>query len=196
LATASDVTADAVRFALREEVHIALARRAVNFRQTMQMRYPKPDVLLMDLHLPRKINVTSAFVKGQLCSIPLIVLAIVNDAESRALAASYGAFALLDSITLHGQLVSTLMKLARHQFDKTSQALLVLPQQANADAVNPIPMRLGRAIPEPDSGPSATHFYVSAQLPQGNSHRDADCPVPDLTSNLDDEKLKLGGLRG
>jgi DNA-binding NarL/FixJ family response regulator len=71
LATASDVTSDAVRLALRAEPRVTLLGRAVNFRQTMQMRYPKPDLVLMDLHLPQQINATSAFVKGQLCSIPL-----------------------------------------------------------------------------------------------------------------------------
>jgi DNA-binding NarL/FixJ family response regulator len=113
LATASDVTADAVRLVLREEPRITLARQAFNFRQIVQMRYPKPDVLLMDLHLPQQINATSAFVKGQLCSIPLIMLAIVNDAQSRALAASYGAFALLDSMMLYDELVFTIMKIVR-----------------------------------------------------------------------------------
>jgi DNA-binding NarL/FixJ family response regulator len=121
LATACDVTSDAVRLALREEPRATLLGRAVNFRQTMQMRYPKPDLLLMDLHLPQQINATSAFVRGQLCSIPLIVLAIVNDAESRALAASFGAFALLDSMSLYGGLVSTLMKFAGPEFDKLSR---------------------------------------------------------------------------
>jgi DNA-binding NarL/FixJ family response regulator len=126
LATASDVTSDAVRLALRAEPRVTLLGRAVNFRQTMQIRYPKPDLLLMDLHLPQEINATSAFVKGQLCSIPLIVLATINDAESRALAASYGAFALLDSLKMCGGLISTLIKLAGPEFDKISQSVVAL----------------------------------------------------------------------
>jgi DNA-binding NarL/FixJ family response regulator len=126
LATASNVTSDAVRLALREESRVTLLGRAINFRQTLQMRYPKPDLLLMDWHLPQQINVPSAFVRGQLCSIPLIVLAIDNDAESRALAASYGAFALLDSMRLCDGLISTLMKLAGPEFDKISQPIVAL----------------------------------------------------------------------
>ena len=109
------------------------------------MRYPKPDVLLMDLDLPQQINATSAFVKGQLCSIPLIILAIVNDAQSRALAASYGAFALLDSMKLYGGLVSTIMKIAAPGFDKLSRGnsswhAVGLPaaQQPDLDANDPL----------------------------------------------------------
>jgi DNA-binding NarL/FixJ family response regulator len=143
LATASDVTSAVVQLALREEPGVTLLGRAVNFRQTMQMRYPKPDLLLMDVHLPEQINATSAFVKGQLCSIPLIVIATVNDAESRALAASYGALALLDSMKLGGELVSTLIKLAGPELGKILRshpwcaAVRAAGQQPDLDANDP-----------------------------------------------------------
>jgi DNA-binding NarL/FixJ family response regulator len=148
LATASDVTSDAVQLALRKEPRVTLLGRAVNFRQTMQMRYPKPDLLLMDLYLPQQINATSAFVKGQLCSIPLIVLATVNDAESRALAASYGALAVLDGMRLYGGLVSTLMEIAGPEFDKI---LRNNPTWHTVDLPTSPAPSLGAMIPSPTS---------------------------------------------
>jgi chemotaxis response regulator CheB len=109
LATASDALGDAVRLALRKEPRITLLGLAVNFRQTMQMVGElKPRVVLLDLHLPERLDFMPAFVKSQLRSVQLLTLSVVADIEARELSASYGALALLDSLKLYSELVPIL----------------------------------------------------------------------------------------
>jgi DNA-binding NarL/FixJ family response regulator len=116
LATTSDVMSDAVRLAFREEPTVTLLGRAVNFRQTMQLTSElKPTVVLLDLHLPEKLDFMPAFVKSQLRSVQLLTLSVVTDAEARGLAASYGALALLDSVKLYVELVPRIVESDRRR---------------------------------------------------------------------------------
>jgi CheY-like chemotaxis protein len=104
-ATASDVIGDAVKLVLRGSSEITVVGQAVNFGQ--------PDVVLMDLQLPQKDDFTPAFVLSQLRSSRLLALSVVNDADARKLAASYGASTLLDSVRLYSELVPAISKLER-----------------------------------------------------------------------------------
>ena len=66
----------------------------------------KPDVLLLDLHLPEKRDFTPEFVKSQLISVNhILALSFSNDDEAKILAESYGVAALLDKMNLYNEML-------------------------------------------------------------------------------------------
>ena len=63
----SDVMRLAMRKTLKEEPRIEIVGEAATFAATMQMISDfKPEVLLLDLHMPQKRDYTPDFVKSQL----------------------------------------------------------------------------------------------------------------------------------
>ncbi len=93
LADDSDVMRQAIKRLLKEESRLEIVGEASSFPSTMQMIVDlKPDVLLMDLHMPQKRNFSPLVVKSQLQSVPCtIAISFANDQEAQALAHSYGA---------------------------------------------------------------------------------------------------------
>ena len=70
LADDSDVMRAAIVSILREEPNIEIVAEASSFAETMQMICDfKPDVLLLDLHLPEKRGFAPDFVKSQFTSV-------------------------------------------------------------------------------------------------------------------------------
>ena len=65
----------------------------------------KPDVLLLDLHLPEKRHFTPALVKAQLGTVCTIAVSFSNDTEAKELAESYGAATLLDKMSLYTEML-------------------------------------------------------------------------------------------
>ncbi|MDP9340042.1 MAG: response regulator [Acidobacteriota bacterium] len=113
LADDSDIMRRAIRGLLQDEPRIELVAEAVSFAQAMQMIADfKPEILLMDLHLPEKRDFTPAFVKSQLRSLHLLAISVSNDEEAKELAASYGALALLDKMKLFAELIPAVIKFA------------------------------------------------------------------------------------
>jgi len=103
----------AVRRLLKEDPRITLVAEATTFAQAMQMRVDfKPEMILMELHLPERRDLTGAFVKSQLLSVPLLAFSLSNDEEAHALALSCGALALLDKMTLYTDLIPAIIKFA------------------------------------------------------------------------------------
>jgi chemotaxis response regulator CheB len=75
LADDSDVMRAAIVSVLKEEPSIEVVGQASTFAETMQMVGDlKPDVLLLDLHLPEKRAFAPEFVKSQLISANHILL--------------------------------------------------------------------------------------------------------------------------
>jgi DNA-binding NarL/FixJ family response regulator len=106
LAENSELMSKCIVRLLKEESDFDVVGVATNFGQAMQMRSDlKPDILLMDLHLPQKRDFTTDFVKSQLCSVPMLAISAADDDEARALAASYGALTLLDKMNLYDELI-------------------------------------------------------------------------------------------
>jgi two-component system response regulator NreC len=107
LADDSDVMRAAIVSLLNEESSIHVLAECSTFAQTVQMIADfKPDVLILDLHMPEKRNFSPALVKAQLASVDLILaVSFSNDDDARALAQSYGAAALLDKMTLYSALI-------------------------------------------------------------------------------------------
>ena len=113
LADDSAIMLEALRKLLDEEPRIKIVGEALTFATAMQMIADlKPDVLLLDLHIPQKRGLHVPLVKAQLnCVEYTLAISFANDEEAKSLAASYGAIALLDKMSLYSQLVPAIMRL-------------------------------------------------------------------------------------
>jgi DNA-binding NarL/FixJ family response regulator len=113
LADDSDIMREAIKKLLEDEPHIQIVGEASSFGSAMQLVADlKPDVLLLDLHLPQKRELPAPMVKSQLnCIKNTLAISFANDEEARSLAASYGAAALLDKMSLYTELLPAIMRL-------------------------------------------------------------------------------------
>jgi DNA-binding NarL/FixJ family response regulator len=104
----------ALRSLLGEEPEIELVAEAKNFAESLSLtRTFKPDVVILDLHMPDSTYLTPMNVSEGLHAYRAAVLAISvwNDENTRALARSYGASKLLDKMYLGEELIPAVMKL-------------------------------------------------------------------------------------
>lgn len=123
LADESDTMRAAMRQVLAVEPSIEIVGEARNFPEAIQMVADiKPDVLLFDLYLPEERNFAPDFVRSLLRSVPhTLALSLSNDTEAKALAAGYGAQALLDRRNLSGNMIPAILNCcARGEVSKTS----------------------------------------------------------------------------
>ena len=98
LADDTAVMRRAIRSVLGHEPEIEVVAEAENFAESLSMtREFKPHVVILDLHMPDSSNLTPMNVSEGLRAYEAAVLAISvwNDDDTRALAQSYGATALL-----------------------------------------------------------------------------------------------------
>ena len=115
LADDTSVMRRAIRTLLSHEPEIELVGEAQNFAETVSMtRKFKPQVVILDLHMPNSSRLTPMNVSEGLRAYAARVLAISvwNDEDTRALAQSYGATDLLDKMRLGQELIPAVMKLA------------------------------------------------------------------------------------
>ena len=115
LADDTSVMRKAIRTLLSHEPEIELVGEAQNFAETVSMtRKFKPQVVILDLHMPDSSHLTPMNVSEGLRAYAARVLAISvwNDEDTRALAQSYGATDLLDKMRLGQELIPAVMKLA------------------------------------------------------------------------------------
>jgi DNA-binding NarL/FixJ family response regulator len=104
----------AIRSVLGHEPEIEVVAEAENFAQSLSMtRKFRPHVVILDLHMPDWSNLTPMNVGEGLRAYRAAVLAISiwHDEDTRALARSYGASALLDKMLLGQELIPAVMKL-------------------------------------------------------------------------------------
>src|ERR1700730_11149966 len=123
LADESDSMRATMRQILAVEPSIEIVAEARSFPAAIQMVVDiKPEVLLRDLFLPQKRHFAPDFVRAQLRSVPhTLVLSLSNDTEAKALAAGYGAQALLDSRNLSGNIIPAILNCCvRGEVSKTS----------------------------------------------------------------------------
>jgi two-component system, NarL family, response regulator NreC len=113
LADDSEIMREAIKKLLEDEPRIQIVGEASSFGSAMQLVADlKPDVLLLDLHLPQKRELPAPMVKSQLnCIKNTLAISFANDEEARSLAASYGAAALLDKMSLYDELLPAIMRL-------------------------------------------------------------------------------------
>jgi DNA-binding NarL/FixJ family response regulator len=104
----------AILSVLGHEPGIEVVAEAENFAESLSMtRKFKPNVVILDLHMPDSCNLTPMNVSEGLRAYQAAVLAISvwNDEDTRSLAQSYGAAALLDKMRLGQELIPAVMKL-------------------------------------------------------------------------------------
>jgi len=114
LADHSDLMLRLIGRLLQEQPEIELLGHAKNFAQALQMTAElKPQVVVMELHMPDEAKFEPDFIKSQLlCSAKhIIIISVWNDEKSQALADSYGAASFLDKNTLTSTLIPAILKL-------------------------------------------------------------------------------------
>ena len=108
LVDGSDVMRSAIRQLLKKELGIEVIGTATSFAETIALTAAlKPDVLLMDPHMPDEREYTPALVKSQILLHTKCVVAISlwNDDDTKTLAQSFGAHVLLDKMNLYSELI-------------------------------------------------------------------------------------------
>jgi len=104
----------ALRTLLGGAPEIEMVAEAKNFAESLSLtRQFKPDVVILDLHMPDSSYLTPMNVSEGLHAYRAAVLAISvwNDEDTRALACSYGASELLDKMYLGKELIPAVIKL-------------------------------------------------------------------------------------
>jgi DNA-binding NarL/FixJ family response regulator len=115
LADDTQIMRSAIRHLLKEQPEIELVAEAVNFSQTISLtRKFKPQIVIMELHMPKGLELTPLDIGTNLHSSAASILAISiwHDEDTHELAQSFGASALLDKMHLGEELIPTVMKLA------------------------------------------------------------------------------------
>jgi two-component system nitrate/nitrite response regulator NarL len=104
-----------IRVLLQQHSELELVGEAGNFGQAMRMASDlKPDVVLLDLHMPGGIDAVPADVRSRLevSGSKVVAISIWNDEDSLALAKEFGAVKLLNKMELGGLLVPTILHVA------------------------------------------------------------------------------------
>jgi DNA-binding NarL/FixJ family response regulator len=122
IADDSEIMRKVLRKTLEEEQKIDIVGEAETFAQTVQLiRDLKPDVLLLDLHLPEKRDIRPELVKAQLRCVCTLAVSLSNDDEAVALAESYGAVSLLDKMKLYNEMIPAIMHCSdNHHFSASA----------------------------------------------------------------------------
>jgi chemotaxis response regulator CheB len=108
LADSSSIMRRAIMRLLNDEPTIELIAESASFAETLEVNAAlKPDVLLVDPHMPDEDEYSPASIKAQLLASAGCLLAISfwNDAQAEELAESLGAAVLLDKSDLYTQLI-------------------------------------------------------------------------------------------
>jgi two-component system response regulator NreC len=116
LADDTDLQRRCIRSLLESHSEIELVGEAANFPQAMEMSNDlKPQVIVMDLHMPDDAMISPLEVKSLLNSgaTGLLVISIWRDQEANVLANSFGAYTLLDKSGLDKKLVPAILAKAK-----------------------------------------------------------------------------------
>ena len=113
IADDTKVVRQAIRRVLEQHADMEIVGEAADFAQTIQMANDlKPQVVVMDLHMPNENEFTPPQIKSQLDNgSRLLAISVWNDEDARALAESFGAITLLDKIDLGKKLIPTILEL-------------------------------------------------------------------------------------
>ena len=113
LVDGSDVMRSAIRQLLKNELGIEVIGTATGFAETIALTAAlKPDVLLMDPHMPDEREYKPALVKSQirLHTKCIVAMSLWNDDDTRTLAESFGAHVLLDKMNLYSELIPAIKR--------------------------------------------------------------------------------------
>jgi DNA-binding NarL/FixJ family response regulator len=93
---------------LKTDTDLEVAGEATTFAETLELVDSlKPDIVVLDLHMPDEKNYLPESVKLQVLEHAGCILAISvwNDSEAKALAEQFGAKALIDKARLFSDLI-------------------------------------------------------------------------------------------
>src|ERR1700683_4347551 len=116
LADDTAIMRKAVRSFLDSHSDLVVVGEGADFAATMPLiETLRPNVVVMDLHMPDEFKIKPTDVKSQLrkAASRLLAISIWDDDDSRALADSLGAAALLNKIDLSATLVPAIIDLYR-----------------------------------------------------------------------------------
>jgi DNA-binding NarL/FixJ family response regulator len=108
LVDGSDVMRSAIRQLLKKELGIEVIGTANSFAETMVLTAAlKPDVVLMDPHMPDEREFKPALVKSQILlhTKCIVAISLWNDDDTRTLAKTFGAHVFLDKMNLYSELI-------------------------------------------------------------------------------------------
>jgi chemotaxis response regulator CheB len=111
----ADVIRKTLRNFLTGEPAIKLLGEASSFAETISMTAAlKPDVILLDLHMPDDRSFNPEFVKANLSGARVLAMSLLGDFESeeeiRLLAENYGALRVLDKAKLCDELIPAILQ--------------------------------------------------------------------------------------
>ena len=104
-----------IRHLLAKRSDLEVVGETEDFAQAMQLTSDlKPDIVLLDLHMPRSDGIAPTDVKSLLAlsGSRLLAISMWNDADSLALADNLGAAKLLNKMELAETLVPAIFQLA------------------------------------------------------------------------------------
>jgi chemotaxis response regulator CheB len=106
LADGNESIRKAIQILLAHASDIHILAQATNFAQTVEFTSKlKPQVILLDLHMPDERLMKAEEVKSKLMGSGLLAISLWNDEETRALAKNMGAMKLLDNARLGTDLI-------------------------------------------------------------------------------------------
>jgi DNA-binding NarL/FixJ family response regulator len=109
LADGNESIRKAIQILLAHALDIHILAQATNFAQTVEFALKlKPQVILLDLHMPDEGLMTVEEVKSKLMGSGLLAISLWYDEETRALAKNMGAMKLLDKARLGTDLISAI----------------------------------------------------------------------------------------
>jgi DNA-binding NarL/FixJ family response regulator len=100
--------------ALLQSLPITITGEASNYIELLDgLGAWRPDVVIMDVHMPNAKSANPATVRVRLGGLCLLAMSFANDEETKHLARSYGAFRLLDKMELGSTLVPAIQECTR-----------------------------------------------------------------------------------
>jgi DNA-binding NarL/FixJ family response regulator len=111
IADDNDVVRSAIAKMLKTDPALEVVGEATNFAETLERAGTlKPDIVLLDLHMPDEARYLPEIVRGPLLenSGCIVAVSVWNDADAVALAQRLGAVTLLDKVNLFSDLISSI----------------------------------------------------------------------------------------
>ena len=115
LADDTDIMRKAIRNLLSDEPEIELVGEAMDFSETIRLTDDlRPQVIVMDLHMPNRKNLTASDIKSHVAPAHscLLAISVWDDEETKKLATSFGAKHLLDKSKLGTELIPAILQCA------------------------------------------------------------------------------------
>lgn len=113
LAEDNEIIRKVIADLLKSDPGIEVIAECSSFAEALNLASAtNPEVVLMDVHMGDERTVTHSQLKAGLTGSRLLAMSIWNDDETKALAASYGAVALLDKTKLMNDLIPSIRRYA------------------------------------------------------------------------------------